>query len=88
VEQVQGTEDLRSNGPVQTLKINRLMTDGIVEAPFGAHFTECVPDYPRDEAFQKEYAGSAKTSEAWDAWKTKYLDCGDHDQYRKVVGLT
>jgi len=87
VEQVQDTEDLRSNGPVQTLKINRLMTDGIVEAPFGAHFTECVPDYPRDEAFQKEYAGSAKTAEAWDAWKTKYLDCGDHDAYRKVVGL-
>jgi glutaconate CoA-transferase subunit A len=47
-----------------------------------------VPDYPRDEAFQKAYAGSAKTSEAWDAWKAKYLDCGDHDQYRKVVGLT
>jgi glutaconate CoA-transferase subunit A len=87
VEQIQDTEDLRSNGPVQTLKINRLMTDGIVEAPFGAHFTECVPDYPRDEAFQKEYAGSAKTAEAWDAWKAKYLDCGDHGQYRKVVGL-
>ena len=29
------------------------MTDGVVETPHGAHFTECVPDYPRDEAFQK-----------------------------------
>ena len=36
------------------------MTDGVVEAPIGAHFTECVPDYGRDEAFQKEYAASAK----------------------------
>ena len=51
---------------MQTLKINRLMTDGVVEAPFGAHFTECVPDYGRDEAFQKAYAASAKTPEAWD----------------------
>ena len=42
---------------MQTLRINRLMTDGVVEAPNGAHFTECVPDYERDEAFQKEYAG-------------------------------
>ena len=77
----------RANGPVQTLQINRLMTDGVVEAPFGAHFTECVPDYGRDEAFQKEYAASAKTPDAWAAWKAKYLDCGDHAEYRKVVGL-
>ena len=72
---------------MQTLKINRLMTDGVIEAPFGAHFTECVPDYGRDEAFQREYAASAKTKEAWDAWRAKYLDCGGHDEYRKVVGL-
>jgi glutaconate CoA-transferase subunit A len=63
------------------------MTDGVIEAPFGAHFTECVPDYGRDEAFQREYAGSAKTEEAWEAWRAKYLDCGGHDEYRKVVGL-
>ncbi len=87
VERIVGTDDLAANGPVQTLKINRLMTDGVVEAPFGAHFTECVPDYPRDEAFQKAYAASAKTPEAWAEWKAKYLDCGDHAEYRKVVGL-
>jgi len=53
VERIVETDELAANGPVQTLKINRLMTDGVVEAPFGAHFTECVPDYPRDEEFQK-----------------------------------
>jgi glutaconate CoA-transferase subunit A len=87
VERVLETDDLRSEGPVQSLKINRLMTDGVIEAPFGAHFTECVPDYGRDEAFQREYASSAKTKDAWDAWREKYLDCGGHDDYRKVVGL-
>ena len=39
------------------MRINRLMVDGVVEAPFGAHFTSCSPDYERDEAFQREYAG-------------------------------
>jgi glutaconate CoA-transferase subunit A len=87
VERIVETDDLAANGPVQTLKINRLMTDGVVEAPFGAHFTECVPDYPRDEEFQKAYAASAKTPEAWAEWRAKYLDCGDHAEYRKVVGL-
>ena len=87
VERIVDTDELAAGGPVQSLKINRLMTDGVVEAPFGAHFTECVPDYPRDEEFQKAYAASAKTPEAWAEWKAKYLDCGDHAEYRKVVGL-
>jgi glutaconate CoA-transferase subunit A len=87
VEKVVDTDELAAGGPVQSLKINRLMTDGVVEAPFGAHFTECVPDYPRDEQFQKAYAASAKTPEAWAEWKAKYLDCGEHAEYRKVVGL-
>ncbi len=87
VEKIVETDELASNGPVQTLKIPRLLTDGVIEAPFGAHFTECVPDYPRDERFQKAYAASAKTPEAWADWKAKYLDCGDHAEYRKTVGL-
>ena len=75
--------------PVNSLPmlISRLMTHGVVEAPKGAHFTECVPDYGRDEAFQKEYAASAKDPDLWSAWKARYLDCGDHAEYRKVVGL-
>jgi glutaconate CoA-transferase subunit A len=87
VERIVETDELARGGPVQSLKINRLMTDGVVEAPFGAHFTECVPDYPRDEEFQKAYAASAKTPEAWAEWRAEYLDCGDHAEYRKVVGL-
>jgi glutaconate CoA-transferase subunit A len=69
------------------MRITRLMTHGVVEAPGGAHFTECVPDYERDEAFQREYALTARDADAWQAWKTKYLDIGGHDEYRKAVGL-
>jgi len=87
VERVVPTEDLIAGGAVQTLRVSRLMTDGVIEAPFGAHFTECPPDYARDEAFQREYAASAKDPEAWTAFRTKYIDCGDHAEYRKVVGL-
>ncbi|MEX1007663.1 MAG: CoA-transferase [Acidimicrobiia bacterium] len=87
VERVVPTDELASNGPIQTLKINRLMTHGVVEAAHGAHFTECVPDYERDEAFQREYALTARDADAWSAWTAKYLDCGNHAEYRKVVGL-
>lgn len=87
VERIVDTDELAAGGPVQSLKISRLMTDGVIEAPHGAHFTECVPDYPRDEEFQRAYVASAKSPDAWAEWKTKYLDCGGHDQYRRTINV-
>ncbi|MFN8035523.1 MAG: CoA-transferase [Acidimicrobiia bacterium] len=86
VERIVDTEDLLAGGAPQTLLVNRLMTDGVVEAPRGAHFTECLPDFPRDEVFQKEYAATAKSDDAWAAFRHKYLDLESHDEYRKVIG--
>ena len=62
-----------------------MMTSGVIEAPGGAHFTECLPDYGRDEAFQKEYAAAAKSDEAWQTFKSTYLDL-DEAAYQKAVG--
>jgi glutaconate CoA-transferase, subunit A len=84
VEQIVDTEEFLKLGPPQSIRINRLMTDGVVETPRGAHFTECVPDYPRDEAFQREYAGSAKSDEAWFDFRTKYIDVSESD-YQAAV---
>jgi glutaconate CoA-transferase subunit A len=86
-ERVVGTDDLLAEGPMQTLRLNRLMSDGVVEAPGGAHFTACPPDYERDDAFQREYTASAKGADEWAAFKTKYVDLDGHDEYRKAVGL-
>ncbi len=83
-ERIVETEDLLAEGPVQSLRINRLMVDGVVETPGGAHFTSCVPDYDRDEAFQREYAATAKSEEAWDAFRATYLDVSEADYQRAV----
>jgi len=82
-ERIIETDAFAAEGPIQTLKINRMMTDGVIEAPMGAHFTECPPDYGRDEAFQKEYAATAKDSELLKAFRAKWVDLPDHDAYRK-----
>ena len=58
---------------------------GVIEAPGGAHFTECPPDYGRDEAFQREYAATAKDPEAWQAFKMRYLDAESEADYQKAV---
>jgi acyl CoA:acetate/3-ketoacid CoA transferase alpha subunit len=84
-ERIVDTGDLLKEGSHHTLRISRLWTDGVVETPNGAHFTSCVPDYERDEAFQKGYAASAKSPEAWAEWKAAWLDL-DEDGYQQKVG--
>jgi len=85
-EKVVPTEQLTAEGSFHTLRISRLMVTGVAEAPNGAHFTECPPDYGRDEAFQKEYAATASSPELWDAFREKYLDVADEAEYQRVIG--
>ena len=84
-EKLVPTEDLLKEGSVHTLKINRMMVDGVVETPNGAHFTECPPDYGRDEVFQREYAATATDPAAWGAFKAKYLDVADERDYQRAA---
>jgi glutaconate CoA-transferase subunit A len=83
-ERLVGTEELLAAGPPQSLLLNRSMVDGVIEAPGGAHFTSCVPDYGRDEAFQRAYAASASSPEAWRAFRAEYLE-GDEAAYHAAV---
>jgi glutaconate CoA-transferase subunit A len=83
-ERVVPTADLLASGPVQSLLVNRAMIDGVVEAPGGAHFTSCVPDYGRDEEFQRRYAAAAADASAWQRFRAEYLD-GDEAAYQKMV---
>jgi acyl CoA:acetate/3-ketoacid CoA transferase alpha subunit len=81
-EKIVETEGLLAEGPVTTLRVNRSMVDGVVEAPGGAHFTSCEPDYGRDEKFQKLYAGSI--GDAWSGFYREFVDVDD-DAYRAAV---
>jgi len=72
-ERVVATEELAAGGPLQTMCISRLLTDGVVETPGGAHFTACVPDYGRDEGFQKEYVAAAGHPDAWARFNKRFL---------------
>ena len=80
-ERIVDTTAFLEEGSIHTLKIPRLFVDGVVEAPRGAHFTECPPDYQRDESFQAEYAATARDPEAWEAFRTHYLETDGHDAY-------
>src|SRR4029079_15844957 len=84
-EEVVDTAGLTIDSPVQRLLISRMMVDGVVETPNGAHFTTCTPDYERDEKFQKAYAAAAGGSdEDWAAFEQRFL-AGDEDAYQAAV---
>jgi len=84
-ERIVPTEELTGKAHPATLRINRMMVTGVVEAPGGAHFTSCVPDYDRDEAFQREYAAAAKDAEAWRAFHQRYLEVPETEYQRLVA---
>jgi glutaconate CoA-transferase, subunit A len=73
-ERIIGTDQFAVEGPLQTMCISRLLTDGVIETPGGAHFTACVPDYGRDEEFQRSYVSAAADPDAWATFRQRYLE--------------
>jgi glutaconate CoA-transferase, subunit A len=71
-------------GPLSSIAIHRLQTDGVAASPGGAHFTANPPDYGRDESFQKEYAASAKDPDDWATFRARYVDVPE-DDYQAAV---
>ncbi|RXS86367.1 CoA transferase subunit A [Streptomyces sp. TM32] len=63
----------------QTLLVQRHTVTGVVETPNGAHFTCCVPDHHRDEAFQRMYATTP-----WPEFAERFLS-GDEKAYQSAV---
>ncbi|MEV3858742.1 CoA-transferase [Streptomyces sp. NPDC050095] len=78
-ERIVDSAELAKGGPVQSLLIKRHRVAGVVETPGGAHFTSCVPDYGRDEAFQKLYATTP-----YEEFRARFLD-GDEEAYQAAV---
>ena len=72
-ERVVETAELTGQAPVQSLLLNRMMVDGVVEAPGGARFTSCVPDYPRDEELQRRYVEAAATEAHWESFLAEFV---------------
>lgn len=83
-EEIVPTERFTAEAHPATLRISRLLVSGVVEAPNGAHFTSCAPDYERDEAFQREYVRAAKDETAWRDFAETYLS-GTEDDYQRAV---
>ncbi|MEV5769882.1 CoA transferase subunit A [Streptomyces antimycoticus] len=83
-ERIVDSAELQAEHGPQTLLVSRAYINGVVEAPGGAHFTSCAPDYDRDEAFQRAYAQAATAPEEWRRFTEQFLS-GDEDTYQAAV---
>ena len=75
---------LAETGPMQSIVVNRLLTDAVAECPRGAHFTSCPPDYARDEDFQRRYAQAAADEQSWAEFAGRFLEV-DEAGYQAAV---
>lgn len=64
--------------------VNRAMVHGVAHVPGGAHPTACVPDYPRDEEFQRHYAASA-SPEDWATYRDRFVALSEGDYQDEVT---
>jgi glutaconate CoA-transferase subunit A len=85
-ERVVPTAQLTATAPASTIAISRVHVSGVIEARGGAHFTSCVPDYGRDEAFQRSYAAAAADPDQWESFRERFLSGSEADYKEAVAG--
>jgi glutaconate CoA-transferase subunit A len=73
-EKIVETADLFVDTDHRCTSIPRLHTAAVIAARGGAGFTECPPDYGRDEALQSLYARGAKDPQAWDQFQAQFSE--------------
>ncbi|MEV7192934.1 CoA-transferase [Streptomyces sp. NPDC093510] len=83
-ERIVDSAGLTAHAAPQTMLISRHSVTGVTETPKGAHFTSCVPDYDRDEPFQKAYATAAAAPDTWAAFRDRFLT-GTEQDYQLAV---
>ena len=84
-ERIVETDALVAGGCIHTLDLDRSLIDGVVEIPFGAHPSCCVPDYGIDTEHLQTYT-AAKGAEGWAEYRKQFVDLDSHDAYLKAIG--
>lgn len=67
-ERIEPVTAMLAQHPLNTLLLNRSEVSFVVEAPGGAGFTSCLPDYPRDESAQRAYVAAAGAADDGAQW--------------------
>ncbi|HVI86175.1 MAG TPA: CoA-transferase [bacterium] len=81
-EQILLPERLQTYG--RDVRILRTLVAGVVEAPWGAHFTGCAPDYRADLTHVQEYLNAARDGSAWHDYLERYIYRSNREYLRAL----
>ncbi len=81
-EQILLPERLQTYG--HDVRILRTLVAGVVESPWGAHFTGCAPDYRADLTHVQEYLAAARDRSTWDGYLERYVYVDDQEYLRTL----
>jgi len=81
-EQILLPERLQTYG--RDVRILRTLVAGVVEAPWGAHFTGCAPDYRADLTHVQEYLNAARDGSAWHEYLERYIYRSNREYLRAL----
>ena len=85
-EQVVSNEEIRRHPERNSL--TGLCVDAVVEAPYGAHPSQCFGCYDYDGQFYLAYDKVSRTQEDFDAFLREYVEnCPDHSTYLEKIGV-
>lgn len=82
-ERILSANELQRYG--RDVQVLRVHTQGVVEAPWGAHPTGCAPDYRADLRNLQEYLGLASKAETWQDYMNQCVRV-DHGRYLQQQG--
>lgn len=86
-EQLVSNEEIRRHPERNTL--TGLCVDAVVEAPYGAHPSQCFGCYDYDGQFYLAYDKASRIQETFDAFLQEYvMDCADHSAYLDKLGAS
>ena len=84
-EEILPTEEMTAAGCIHSMVLNRTLVDGVIEAPFGAHPTSCVPKYGIDVDHLKVYSAAAKGAGGFTDYVNTFVSI-DPAAYLEAVG--
>ncbi len=84
-EKLVATEELHVAENARFHLVERAVISGVVETRFGAHPTGASPDYGIDLKHLKAYTETAASPEAWNDYRSRFVDISP-EAYLKAVG--
>lgn len=86
-EQIVSNEEIRRSSELNSL--TGLCVDAVIEAPYGAHPSQCFGRYDYDSRFYRDYDKASRTQEDFDRFICEYVEkCPSHAAYLDKLGAS